>query len=261
MNNINLVELLATDNFAVYNKKVAKKLGIENAILLGTLCSLQRSFRSKEFYRSEDELEEDTLLSVYSIRKCKKQLEKAGILVIEKKGLPAKHYFKINERELLLLITSSSEIEVTSTCENLTSSGNEMITTSTCENNTTIYNKYNNKYNNKQYNNIYNLAEEEQDNIAYKEICDYLNEKVGSNYKYTSNKTRNLIKARFNEGFTLEHFKIVIDKKVIEWKNSEMEKYLRPETLFGTKFESYLNQNVKVTTKNIAPAFNFEKFK
>jgi hypothetical protein len=34
----------------------------------------------------------------------------------------------------------------------------------------------------------------------------------------------------------------VIDNKVSEWKNTEMAKFIRPETLFGTKFESYLNQ-------------------
>lgn len=75
-----------------------------------------------------------------------------------------------------------------------------------------------------------------------KEIIDYLNLKTNSHYKHTSNKTRDLIKARFNEKYTLEDFKVVIDNKVEEWLNTEMEKYLRPETLFGTKFESYLNQ-------------------
>ena len=34
----------------------------------------------------------------------------------------------------------------------------------------------------------------------------------------------------------------MIDKKYKEWKDSEMEKFLRPETLFSNKFESYLNQ-------------------
>ena len=43
----------------------------------------------------------------------------------------------------------------------------------------------------------------------------------------------------------------MIDKKCVEWMNTDMQKYLRPETLFGTKFESYLNQDVKPTSKNI----------
>lgn len=91
--------------------------------------------------------------------------------------------------------------------------------------------------------------------IPYKEIIEYLNMRTGSNYRYTTNKTKDLIKARFNEGFNLDDFKNVIDKKCIEWINDEnMNKYLRPETLFGTKFESYLNQQVtqkKMTTKDI----------
>ena len=74
----------------------------------------------------------------------------------------------------------------------------------------------------------------------------YLNEKIDSKYKHTSSKTQDLIKARLNQKHTLEEFKIVIDKKSHEWLNDEkMCKFLRPETLFGTKFESYLNQKVK----------------
>src|SRR5699024_7588678 len=75
------------------------------------------------------------------------------------------------------------------------------------------------------------------------EIVEYLNHAANKNYRHTTRKTRSLIKARFNEGFTLDDFKKVIDIKVSEWgRNPKMKKYLRPETLFGTKFESYLNQ-------------------
>ena len=76
---------------------------------------------------------------------------------------------------------------------------------------------------------------------------------TGSNYRHTTRKTKDLIKARFNEGFTLEDFKIVIDKKCIDLVNDkDFKKYLRPETLFGTKFESYLNQPLKeITTADL----------
>ena len=87
---------------------------------------------------------------------------------------------------------------------------------------------------------IYSPAK--QDNVPYKEIIDYLNLKTNSNYKYTTKKTKELIKARFNENFTLDNFKKVIDNKTKEWLETDMEKYLRPETLFGNKFEGYLNQ-------------------
>lgn len=76
----------------------------------------------------------------------------------------------------------------------------------------------------------------------YVEIVDYLNAKAGTRYKASTSSTRKHIKARLDEGFTINDFKTVIDKKCSEWlSNSKMEQYLRPETLFGTKFEGYLN--------------------
>lgn len=79
--------------------------------------------------------------------------------------------------------------------------------------------------------------------IPFSEVVDYLNKRTGSSYKPTTKRTRELIRARWNEGFTLEDMKKVIDLKTAEWLNDpHWSKYLRPETLFGTKFESYLNQ-------------------
>lgn len=80
--------------------------------------------------------------------------------------------------------------------------------------------------------------------VETKEIIEYLNEKAGTKYKPTTPKTKDTIKARLKEGFTVDDFKTVIDKKVEEWKGTEWEKFLRPQTLFGTKFEGYLNQNI-----------------
>lgn len=98
------------------------------------------------------------------------------------------------------------------------------------------------------------ITPDEQENIPYKEIIEYLNQRIGSNYKPNASKTKTAIYARVQEGYTLEDFKIVIDKKVNEWYGTDMAKYLRPETLFGTKFEGYLNQpeiQRKFTTKDI----------
>ena len=76
-----------------------------------------------------------------------------------------------------------------------------------------------------------------------KEIVEYLNSAIGSHYKPSVEKTRTFIRARLREGFTVEDFKTVIDKKTKAWLgNREMQKFLRPETLFGTKFEGYLNE-------------------
>ncbi|RIO45034.1 replication protein [Staphylococcus hyicus] len=76
----------------------------------------------------------------------------------------------------------------------------------------------------------------------YRDVIDYLNKQTGKQYKSTTKKNQTVIRARTDEGFNLVDFKKVIDNKVAEWKGTDMEKYLRPETLFGTKFEGYLNQ-------------------
>ncbi len=97
---------------------------------------------------------------------------------------------------------------------------------------------------------IYSPAE--QDTIPYQEIINYLNLKTNKHFKHNTSKTKSLIKARIKEGFAVEDFKEVIDKKTNEWlEDSKMNCYLRPETLFGTKFESYLNEKGKSKTNNI----------
>ena len=105
-------------------------------------------------------------------------------------------------------------------------------------------------------------SEKSEAHLPFKEIVDYLNNLAGTNYRASSKKTQQLIKARINEGYTLEDFKVVIEKKTREWINdNKMKAYLRPETLFGTKFEGYLNQPVKeLTTKDLTPYTDFSEF-
>lgn len=77
------------------------------------------------------------------------------------------------------------------------------------------------------------------------EIVLYLNEKAGTKYRAKTEATRRHIVARLNDGFSVDDFKEVIDKKCAGWIGTDYQKYLRPETLFGSKFESYLNENSK----------------
>lgn len=101
-----------------------------------------------------------------------------------------------------------------------------------------------------------------EQNIPYKEIIEYLNEKTDRDFKHTTKNTRSLIRARFNNGFTLEDFKVAIDNKVKSWLNDkEYNKYLRPETLFGTKFEGYLNERPYKKKENKKAATHEELMK
>lgn len=80
----------------------------------------------------------------------------------------------------------------------------------------------------------------------YKDVINYLNEKLGAKYKPNSAINKRLIDARAKEGYSLDDFKKVIDNKCATWAHDlKMSKYLRPQTLFGTKFESYLNEKVR----------------
>lgn len=99
----------------------------------------------------------------------------------------------------------------------------------------------------------------------YSLVINYLNQKAGTNYRATTKKTMNLINVRIGEKFTEEDFYKVIDNKISEWKGTDFEKYLRPETLFGTKFENYLNQKVGAKgggfRKNTESENKYEGFK
>lgn len=83
-------------------------------------------------------------------------------------------------------------------------------------------------------------------------VIEYLNEKTGKHYRATTAKTKRLVAARLNEGFAVDDFKTVIDNKVADWTGTKWAEYLRPETLFGTKFEGYLNS----TPRNCQPQNN-----
>lgn len=95
-----------------------------------------------------------------------------------------------------------------------------------------------------------------------KVIVEYLNDKIGAHYKPNGKKMKELIRARMNEGYTVEDFKTVIDKKFKSWGNDpKMSLYLRPSTLFGTRFGEYLNeyQTKNPNRLNCKPTFDIEQ--
>ena len=110
------------------------------------------------------------------------------------------------------------------------------------DNNTSFNNTFSNTSNKKDI-----VEQSSTTPLPYEEIVQYLNQKTNKNFKHTSKVTQRHIRARLAEGFTVSDFKQVIDKKCSDWlRDQKMKEYLRPETLFGTKFESYLNS--KTTT-------------
>ena len=101
----------------------------------------------------------------------------------------------------------------------------------------------------------HNITEQRKDIMSdksddVKTVIDYLNQKNGTSYRASSKKNKSLINARFSEGYSVDDFKKVIDIKYNDWSGTDMAKFFRPETLFGNKFDGYLNQ---VPIKKQAP--------
>jgi uncharacterized phage protein (TIGR02220 family) len=102
-------------------------------------------------------------------------------------------------------------------------------------------------------------------NEVYESIISYLNQKAGTGYKSETNSYRTFINARLKSGYKIEDFYKVIDNKSNEWIGTDFQKFLRPETLFGNKFDSYLNQNVTKKTNqecndNLKPRVSNKRF-
>ena len=107
-------KLLSTDGFIQVNKTLIKKAGLHEAILIGELCAEYNYWEEQNlledgfFYSTRDNIEENTGLSEHYQRKALSTLYELGIILIEKRGLPAKNYYKINFDALLSILEESS---------------------------------------------------------------------------------------------------------------------------------------------------------
>lgn len=175
-------------------------------------------------------LAEETRLSVQQIRTAISHLESTGELTRSKHAKFT--VFAINNYDEYQQATGKSTVN---------QQGANRVTT-----------RYQQQYkkDKKDKNNIY-IAEnpdfeaaksKKSDAKPYQEIVDYLNQKAGTSYSSNSKTTQANIRARLAEGYTVEDFKRVIDNKCTDWIGTQWEEYLRPSTLFGTKFENYLNR-------------------
>ncbi len=161
-------------------------------------------------------------LTTQKVRTILKKFEKQGYIEFLSSGSKGKEStLKLTIKQQLFNNNVTNKTEQLQQVEDL---GNNNLTTNQQQSNNTTKKKE------KDNNNIYSL------------VIDYLNRKASTNYRSTTKNTQGFINARLKEGYTVEDFKKVIDSKSKEWLNTDFEKYLRPATLFGTKFENYLNE-------------------
>ena len=165
-------------------------------------------------------------LTTQKVRTILKKFEKQGYIEFLSSGSKGKEStLKLTIKQQLFNNNTTNKTEQLQQVDDL---GNNNLTTNQQQSNNTTKKK-------------------EKDNNIYSLVIDYLNRKASTNYRSTTKNTQSFINARVKEGYTVEDFKKVIDSKSKEWLNTDFEKYLRPATLFGTKFENYLNEANKKT--------------
>lgn len=234
---MNVIGLISSSNFIVVNKSLAREIGLIESVVLGELASEYDHWKSTGnlddgyFYSTVDNLSDNTTLSKYQQRAAIDNLKEKGIIEVTVKGLPAKRYIKINEEQVEKLLNNKLSKNSPTGCQVFSPTVGEKLDGNN--------NKDKNNNNNNSIKKEYKESPQESDFTAA--VVDYLNAKAGTHYRAGVAKTHSLIKARANEGFTEADFRTVIDKKCTDWIGTEYEQYLRPQTLFGTKFESYLN--------------------
>lgn len=189
------LDLLAQDNYIIVNKTLIKEIGLENSVVLGVLCGYQRGFGNEEFYREQEKIIEDTGLTEYSIRKAIKELVDMNYIESNKRGMPAKYFYKINLQKFNILFSRSCENDTSRSCENDTT------------NNINI-NDIDNKNNNKNDSIKENIKEND-----FQTIFDYWNTKKIIVHRKPSVDMKNGYKKIIKKyNLTTDEMKIAIDR-------------------------------------------------
>ena len=123
---MSILQLLSKKNYIAYNKGLAKKIGVDEAILFGEMCSLTNVY-GDEFFCDQETLMEETCLTEYRVRNAIKTLQEVGLLKVERKGMPAKNYYTLNEDVLIDMLdlhrTSCAKFDTTRDCKFDTTDG------------------------------------------------------------------------------------------------------------------------------------------
>lgn len=216
---------------------LAEKVGLNEAIVLQQFHYwLERSNNVQDGYRwiynsYKKWNEQFPFWSNATLRRTINSLEKQGVLITanyNKAGFDKTKWYRI-DYEWLSNASAQNEQRDCSNCAS-GDAQNEQTNTNRLPETTQENNN--------------NTSAHSSEKIPFKKIIDYLNDKSGKHFRNVES-NKKLIRARWHEGYRLDDFKKVIDNKVRDANNPAVyfsEQYLRPSTLFGNKFDQYLNQ-------------------
>ncbi len=241
-------QISGQENIVVVPKLFVKLTGdLTTAILLNQIVFYSDKSKRTDgyFYKSYKEWEEEICLTKRQVSYSTAKLKEMGLVetkLMKANGAPTLHYKLDYDKLVQWIVTNCNNGKsqnVTIDSNNMSQSLTEITTKTTTEITTLKDNMSSDQ------------KERSKDCIPYEDVVSYLNKKADKSFKHKTAKTRSLIKARFKEGFTIDDFKKVIDIKAAQWlTDSNMSQYLRPETLFGNKFEGYLNEKTKGAGSN-----------
>ena len=217
-------------------KNLSNNAKLMYMLLFGRLeLSIKNGWHDKEGnvfqYYTNEQLMVDLNSSEKTIIKFKKELKDVGLLEEVRQGnnLPNRIYISAVDGAVNSTVSELEKLQYGT--GKITVSELEKLQTNKTENNKT----------------------DKSNNIdIVSEVILYLNQVAGTRFTAGSQATKKHINARLKEGYTLEDIKQVIDTKTSEWQGTEFAKFLRPVTLFGTKFENYINQQPPRSKKNNA---------
>lgn len=235
--------------------KLAEKIGLNEAIILQQmhywLNSSKHEYDGKRWiYNSYSNWQKQfPFWSERTIKRTFSSLEKQKLLFVgnyNKAGFDRTKWYSVNYEELDKLVARAWGQNGTMERDKMALCNGTKWHYGTGQNdptNTIDYAETNSENTTKINNN--NNAVDKPPHV-YVEIIDYLNKKTGIKFNHKAQKNRSVIKARLNEGYTIDDFKKVIDNKTKQWLNNpKMKDYLRPSTLFSGKFENYLHESPK----------------
>lgn len=254
-----ILNLIAGDSYWVTNKELARKVGLDAAVLFTDLCQAQkywnnRYHRQDYFFKTEKELEKDTTLSPYKQREALKILKSWGLIKTSRRGIPAKKYYLIDreclDNLLCKIFTTGSEETAGLEVEELDN----------------INNNNNSNTNNNKTLDLFKEEdiEEEEPPIKYleelKEVLELFKELTGMGYRIPTSRSKiknygayKLVSARLRDGASLQDIKNIIIFKCRQWENDDrMQQYRTYHTiLLKRNFDKYQTEiQLKNANKN-----------
>lgn len=103
---MDITSLLSSDAHWNVNKHLAKQIGIVPTILLMELIFCRKKYGENEFYESVEKLDERLGIGREARRSAMKTLVDSGLIIVTKKGVPARYFYSIDDSKIMEILTT-----------------------------------------------------------------------------------------------------------------------------------------------------------